>query len=335
MCIIVMKPADKTLTEERIDAMWKRNSDGAGFMYAEDGALRIVKGLMTLDAFKTALAAVGQDRKLVIHFRIRTHGAIKPEMTHPFWVTGNLGMAHNGTISKVTATQLRSDSSVFAEMLSREYSDPLIAIQNKFHREMIEAYIGSYNKLVFMDATGQHYILNESAGTWEDGVWYSNTTFRNYGSTTYYSSGSGYSGNYGTYGGWSGSSSAHVTTKEEDEELERWINARATVIRERTGDTQEAKAAPSTTTTTTTASTPSTLPPPPVKTESRQMELVKYTGPGGSTSNGNGNVVMHNAPIIKKIMGPDGRMKEVKTYPAQTQASGRLPQLSTRENDKN
>lgn len=175
MCIIAMKPEGIILSEGKLRHMWTNNPDGAGFMYAEDGKLHIVKGMMTFASFMSAYNEVGPKRKMVLHFRIRTHGAIKPEMTHPFWINSELGMVHNGTIVKVAneTTALRSDTAVFAQKLANEYSDPLTAIQNPFHKAMIESFIG-YSKLVFMDSTGETYIFNESMGNWEKGVWFSN-----------------------------------------------------------------------------------------------------------------------------------------------------------------
>ena len=179
MCIIAMKPEGVVLSDAKLYHMWKNNPDGAGFMYAENGKLHIVKGLMDFQTFIKALNEAGPKRKLVLHFRIRTHGAVKEQMTHPFWITNNLGMVHNGVISKLASetTSLRSDTAVFAAKLANEYTDPLKAIQNKFHIAMIESFIG-YSKLVFMDSTGQTYIINESLGHWEKGVWFSNTGYK-------------------------------------------------------------------------------------------------------------------------------------------------------------
>lgn len=306
MCIIVMKPAGKTIPNERLETMWRKNSDGAGFMYAEDGKLHIVKGLMTLERFKNALESVGQENKIVMHFRIRTQGAVKEEMTHPFWVNANLGMAHNGTIAKVSSetTNLRSDSAAFALMLSREYADPLVAIKNKFHRDMIEAYIGSQNKLVFMDNTGDTWILNESAGTWEDGVWYSNTNFR--ASYSYYGSSSYYQ-NYNSHGVTYNSTTPSSFIRDQkaldsgidDEELENWLKEHAVSLE---GNT---------------VNSVNTNPPTPV---TKTAELVKYVPPVRTNSvarnTDDGNVVVHGAPIIRKIMGTNGKMMEVKTYPS-------------------
>jgi hypothetical protein len=180
MCIIAVKPEKVQFTKNQLKIMWDANPDGAGFMYAEGGKVHVVKGLMTLDALWNAIQEVGPLRKLVLHFRIKTHGAVSPELTHPFWITkGELAMVHNGVIRALVneTSEAESDTAVFARKLSNEYVHPLSAIRNGFHRDMLEAYIG-YSKVVFMDGTGAHWTLNESLGTWHKNVWYSNDRFK-------------------------------------------------------------------------------------------------------------------------------------------------------------
>ena len=46
-------------------------------------------------------------------------------------------------------------------------------------KDLIESRIG-YSKLIFLDRHGNHNILNESKGVWDDGVWYSNTSYKPY-----------------------------------------------------------------------------------------------------------------------------------------------------------
>lgn len=204
MCIIVMKPADTTLSKKALQIMWDNNPDGAGFMFAENGNLVIKKGMMTFKAFYSAYKAAGPERKMVIHFRIKTHGAKNAEMTHPFWITQDkLGMAHNGVLSALSkeATGDESDTALLARRITDAYSNPLLAIKHPFHQEMIESYIG-YNKLVFMDGEGDTYIYNEAKGTWFEGCWYSNdgyksNSWKKYSATSYTSD---YYSSYNNYG---------------------------------------------------------------------------------------------------------------------------------------
>lgn len=196
MCIIALKPEKIQFSRAQLKIMWDSNPDGAGFMYAQDGKVHIVKGLMTLDALWDAIQEVGPLRKLVIHFRIRTHGAVSKELTHPFWIReGELGMVHNGVIRELVneTSEEESDTAVFARKFGEAYNNPLLAVKHDFHRAMLEAYIG-YSKMVFMDGTGATYILNESQGEWHNNVWYSNGNYKKKrswkGYSSYFSSGS-------------------------------------------------------------------------------------------------------------------------------------------------
>jgi predicted glutamine amidotransferase len=180
MCIIALKPEKVQFSKSQLKVMWDNNPDGAGFMYAQDGKVHIVKGLMTLDALWDAIQQVGPLRKLVIHFRIRTHGAVSKELTHPFWIReGELGMVHNGVIRELVneTSEAESDTAVFARKFGEAYNNPLLAVKHDFHRAMLEAYIG-YSKMVFMDGTGATYILNENLGEWHKNVWYSNSNYK-------------------------------------------------------------------------------------------------------------------------------------------------------------
>ena len=116
MCIIAAKPAGVKLPERDVfRTMWDGNSDGAGFMYVENGHVKIEKGFMKYKNFTKALDKVAgrldlTKTPMVFHFRITTHGGTKPENTHPFPITDNIGalkkhtmttdvgVAHNGII---------------------------------------------------------------------------------------------------------------------------------------------------------------------------------------------------------------------------------------------
>ena len=178
MCIAVMKPEGKILSRETLEECWNSNPDGAGFMYAEDDKLHIHKGLMSFSAFYRAYKK-HQERKSVLHFRIRTHGATDKENTHPFQVGDKLAFVHNGMISKVNILDTKfSDTYHFnTGMLKKLYSADNRFIFKDHYQELIGTYIG-WSKLVFLDNKGNHVLVNESAGTWDDEVWYSNTSYK-------------------------------------------------------------------------------------------------------------------------------------------------------------
>lgn len=180
MCIIALKPAGIVIPEKTLKAMWDNNDDGAGFMYASNGRVRIEKGFMTFESFLKAYKRAGDFRKIVMHFRIRTHGAISPHLTHPFWIVkGEMGMVHNGIISGLSGHEddKESDTSLYAKILAHRYSDPLDAITNPEEHARIKSEIG-WSKLVFLTSDGDHMIINEKSGQWDNGCWFSNGSFR-------------------------------------------------------------------------------------------------------------------------------------------------------------
>lgn len=191
MCVIAIKPRNVEIpNDELMELMWKRNSDGAGFMYAHGGNVHIEKGFMTFKEFKIALNAFKErynttdckDFPMVFHFRITTHGGTSRENTHPFPVSDKeehlkaldvlapLGMAHNGVIRSVDATTSMSDTMVFI----KEIVTPLRRITKTFtekYNTLLKAAIG-YSKLAFLDKDGEITTLGEFEE--EDGVLYSN-----------------------------------------------------------------------------------------------------------------------------------------------------------------
>lgn len=198
MCIIALKPAGIALSEDQIRNMWENNDDGAGFMYADRGKVRVVKGLMKLEDFMKSYRRVGEHRKIVMHFRIRTHGAISAELTHPFWIRkGSLAMVHNGIISATSHSGIpgESDTSLYAKILSHRYPDPLEALTSEAELQKIVSEIG-WSKLVFLTAEDEHLIVNEKSGDWVDGCWFSNSSHKNsykrYGNWTGYYTSSAY-----------------------------------------------------------------------------------------------------------------------------------------------
>jgi hypothetical protein len=181
MCIAIMKPESKIITEETLRTCWDKNDDGAGFMYAESGRLNIQKGFMDWPSFWSAWKD-HQDKKAVLHFRIRTHGDTNADNTHPFQVGEGLAFVHNGMISNVDTKSDKRFSDTYhfnTKLLKKLYKSDHRFIHKDHYKDLIAGYIG-YSKLIFLDERGKHEIINESKGEWEDGVWYSNSSYKQY-----------------------------------------------------------------------------------------------------------------------------------------------------------
>lgn len=212
MCIAICKPIGaKCPTMETLRTCYTNNDDGAGYAYALDGKVHIKKGFMTWQAFADAFSA---DKKrydfdklgVLIHFRISTSNTITPQNTHPFPISNDTGMLqkpesvsdyaviHNGIISltssTATAEKTTSDTLVFV----RDYIWNIAQNRGWFRREsnidLIYRLAGS--KIAILNRFGE--IIHTPGFTEDNGVWYSNDTYKN--ARVRYSHGYG---NYGSY----------------------------------------------------------------------------------------------------------------------------------------
>lgn len=176
MCIAVVVPKGLTLSDKVLSNCWENNSDGAGFMYAEDGVLHVQKGFMTFKSFLEAYEP-HKSKGGVLHFRIKTHGALNEINTHPFIVDDNLAFVHNGVISDFGCKDF-SDTWHFNEnviKLIREQFSNFLSV--KPIKELIGKRIG-WSKLAFLDNLGNTTIINEDKGEMSsDGVWFSNNSW--------------------------------------------------------------------------------------------------------------------------------------------------------------
>lgn len=178
MCIAIFKPADKSLDPAVLEQCWTSNSDGAGFMHVQDNNLVIEKGFMDYDKFLEAYDKV-KDKKLVLHFRIRTHGKTDEENTHPFRIGDNLAFVHNGIISAIDTKSKPDYSDTFhfnEQILQQLWKSDHQFIRKPHFQKLIAGTIG-YSKLIFMDNKERVTIINPEKGVWEDGIWYSNSSY--------------------------------------------------------------------------------------------------------------------------------------------------------------
>ena len=168
---------------------YENNSDGCGFMFAEDNAVHIHKGFMSWRSFKTAFKPYKNrtDLPIVMHFRITTNGGTNPQNTHPFPLTSNVGelrelnidcnvgIAHNGIISLTSYANKMSDTMEFI----RKYGDCIITSPQWYYNANSGKLLGEVikSKMLVLSNDGHGEIVGDG-WTQEDGVWYSNTTFK-------------------------------------------------------------------------------------------------------------------------------------------------------------
>lgn len=216
MCIAILNTSKGGLIDKQtLSRCWQGNKDGAGMMWAHDGQLYIHKELHKFKQFYGVYKQVREEHpelSIVLHFRFATHGKLDIENCHPFLVHDGLGFVHNGIISTVDVPKgsSESDTAIFNNTYLKKL--PKDFYKNEGIRRLIRKVIGNYNKLIFLNSEGKHRFINEEAGVWDEGNWYSNTGYKPYtppkitygaGSTAY--SGYGYTHyptNYGQRREW-------------------------------------------------------------------------------------------------------------------------------------
>ncbi|WP_433521544.1 hypothetical protein ACQPZ2_30105 [Nocardia pseudovaccinii] len=119
----------------------------------------------------------------LFHSRYATHGERSVDNCHPFRLGGDprTVLAHNGTLPKRVHPgpyDPRSDTRIVAE----DYppSAPFGPIDTHRGARNLQSWLGT-SKLVILtiDPAYHHsaYIFGEHAGQWDDGIWYSNTSY--------------------------------------------------------------------------------------------------------------------------------------------------------------
>jgi hypothetical protein len=182
MCLALYQPAGKQVPESYLRTAFDNNPDGAGFMYFDDSGELVIEKNMGypefIDEYETAWALYGKNSPFAVHFRWATHGTKSIENVHPFRVNKHTAFIHNGVLGCVLEDNIKSDTAVFAEKYLAALPDQWF--DNKYLFDMVEQY-ATGSKLVVMtnDPKAEYcaYILNESSGKWDDGVWYSNTSY--------------------------------------------------------------------------------------------------------------------------------------------------------------
>jgi hypothetical protein len=143
------------------ERMWRSNDDGFGMMYrSRGGGVGIVKGIHDEEEAWEVYSQLPEGVPHVLHFRLATHGGVRPELTHPFVVSEGSPileagvvtepvLAHNGIWGLYAAKQkevgLRldgpvSDSRVLAAWLGRLVRErPLREVLEERYGEVVSA----------------------------------------------------------------------------------------------------------------------------------------------------------------------------------------------------
>lgn len=162
------------------------NTDGYGYAVVDRAESRIVVGHgmdahELIDEFETVRAR-HIDGPALFHSRFTTDGVTNLLNCHPFRIGDDprTVMGHNGIFTKVRPKPLdpRSDTRVVAQdFIPKAYG----TLRTRRARKAFERWMGDGNKVVILTVDrrfrGNAFILNESLGTWDQGIWYSNSGY--------------------------------------------------------------------------------------------------------------------------------------------------------------
>lgn len=172
MCLITLNTPETTFTSAWLLDFYRHNPDGLGVMYAKNEEIIVEKCVpknekQVLTFYKAHIAG----REAVVHWRMRTHGKTDLANAHPYEVLSkaehglDLWMVHNGVLQGVKSDRKQmSDTWHFI----RDTLKPLLAVNVDLLRSpvfiaLLEARIGSSNKLVFLDNLGRMTVINAAA----------------------------------------------------------------------------------------------------------------------------------------------------------------------------
>ena len=199
MCILIHHTSQTNFDLGHLQDFYSNNSDGFGALVKQPDGVKVIKTVGNLDEIHELYNNEVKGHEAVIHFRMKTHGDIDLFNCHPYQVTDNLWMAHNGILSTGnSADTSKSDTWHYI----KNYLQPLLArdpnlIHEPAFQALIESHIGYSNKFGFMDSEGRVVIINRKAGVEHLGAWLSNTYAWSPSKWGYYSSyGNGHGNRY-------------------------------------------------------------------------------------------------------------------------------------------
>jgi len=177
MCLLIHHPKSAKVPRGFINDVVSKNSDGFGVMFGDGKRVRVIRSLGNAKEIQKLYDGFLRGRDCVMHFRMRTHGAVNLDNCHPYKVNDGLYMAHNG-ILHIGNDTVPSMSDTWH--LIEYYLKPMLAknpdlIFSVPFQEMLGKFIGASNKLSFVHRTGKTIVINRSAGLSFSGMWLSNT----------------------------------------------------------------------------------------------------------------------------------------------------------------
>ena len=167
MCVILQ--CDKSIPKkDMLDNANKKNPHGGGFAYIKDGLVHWEKGMHVNAKYvakyvkKHKLTA---KNKLIVHFRIATHGEVNNMMCHPF----PLGLDKSGQAVKNKTSGTTAIGVMFHNGVWEEYDQFAVKLAFNSHNiripdgdmsdSSIMAWCASHKGVNFLEFTGEKVIV--------------------------------------------------------------------------------------------------------------------------------------------------------------------------------
>ena len=172
MCLII-QGSKSSIGKDILADAYDSNQDGWGIMYSYRQKLKVTRGF-TLENLYRALEKV-PDVEIFVHLRMRTHGDISRGNLHPYRVTNDLYLMHNGIVNDVHRpySSWSDTKAVVALITPLVKSNPLLIFTPGFQK-LFEP-ISKGSRFVFLHSSGRHLIFNRNQGIKYQDLWCSNT----------------------------------------------------------------------------------------------------------------------------------------------------------------
>lgn len=228
MCLLTQQTTQSKFSDEFLADVYNKNQDGLGIMYADDNKLHIFKCLpASAQEFIDFYRKHADGKNCVWHARMQTHGDIDFDNCHPYKVTEDVWLAHNGILSTGNAAdKSKSDTWHFIRNFIRPalIGNPELLTDESWQKFVGEM-IGRSNKFALVRADGAVVVINAHAGVNYENAWLSNTYAWSYHKFT--GTSSGYTNMYSGYGGY--------RSRFQDDEYEDYYNSWQTSTTEAKG----------------------------------------------------------------------------------------------------
>lgn len=185
MCLLTFVPASVSPDPRALSRGAEANPHGHGFALITGNRIVTGHGMNAEEVIDT-FARIRADHPAgpaLFHSRYATHGIRTVDNCHPFRLGGNARtmLAHNGILPKRVhpgAYDWRSDTRIAAE----DYlpAMPFGSLDTHRGARGLETWLG-LSKLLILTVDPaydqQVYLFGESKGQWDNGIWYSNSSY--------------------------------------------------------------------------------------------------------------------------------------------------------------